>query len=151
MRLLSVLALLAASVPLFADDKPEDKAKEAAVALLKAIKSKDADAVLNLSDVPFVYRDGGLALHKETDTLKKWVSEKLEELKDADKIPTTVDELLPFATVKEKIKDATERTAAEEVIGKDGFVAFITDGGGKKVAIAVKLKDGKARIVGIVR
>lgn len=151
MRTLAVLTLFAFATAAVAADKPEDKAKAAAVAFLKAVKAKDADAVLKLSDVPFLYKDGSLTTHKDADSLKKWVTEKLSQLGDPDKVPTTIDELLPFAEVKEKIKNEDERKLAEEAVGKDGFVAILSSSDGKKVAIPVRVKDGKAKVVGVIQ
>jgi hypothetical protein len=145
---LLVTLVLSAAAP--AADKPEDLARAAATDFLKAVKAKDAAAVLKLADTPFLYHDGRLAAHKDAAALKAWVTGKLDELKDADKVPTTVDEVAPFATLKEKIKDAAERALAEEVVGKDGFVATAATADGKKVVIPVRMKDGKARVVGVV-
>ena len=59
MRSLAVAVLVAFVAPsAFAADKNEEKAKEAATALFKAIKAKDVDAVMKLTGTPFVYRDG---------------------------------------------------------------------------------------------
>ena len=150
MRTLSALVVLAGCATAIAADAPEDRAREAAVALLKAVKAKDAEAVLKLADVPFLYKDGGLATHKDQAALKTWLTEKIGEINDPERVPTTVDEVLTFASVKEKIKDATEKALAEEVIGKDGFLAVVTSADGKKAGIAVKMKDGKARVVGLI-
>lgn len=150
MRVLPALALLAGCAPAVAADKPEDQAKEAAAALLKAVKARDPDAVMKLADVPFLYRDGGLASHTEAAALKKWLGEKLQEVKDADKVPTAADEVLPIAAVKDVIKGAADRALAEEVIGTDGFLAVVAAADGKKVGIAVRVRDGKARVVGLI-
>ena len=147
---LVVAVTLTLAAPGAAADKPEDQAREAAVALLKAVKAKDADAVVKLADVPFLYRDGGLVAHKEADALKKWVADKVQEVGDPDKVPTTVDEVLPFAAVKDKIKAAADRALAEEVMGKDGFLAVVATSDGKKVGISVRVRDGKARVVGLI-
>ncbi len=153
MRLLAVAVLFAfvGAVPA-ADDKakPEDKAKAAAVAFLKAVKAKDLDAAMKLADVPFAVKDDSLTVIKKTDELKAWMKDKFAEIKDADKIPTEVKDLLPFATVKEMIKDEKEKAQAEEIIGKDGFVAFIESADGKKVAIGVRMKDGKPKVVAVI-
>ena len=115
-----------------AADKPEDQAKAAAIEFLKALRTKEPDTVLKLADTPFLYHDGSLATHKDAAALKTWVTAKLQEIKDPDKVPTTIDEVIPFATLKEKIKDDAERALAEEAVGKDGFVAMTTTGDGKK-------------------
>jgi len=150
MRLLASVVLLAFSPAAFAADKDEDKAKEAAVSLLKAIKAKDLDAVMKLSTAPFVYKDNDKpAVLKDTAALKAWIKERLDELKDADKVPTEVEKVVPFADLKEKIKDETDRKMIEDVVGKDGF-AVIVSVDGKMVVIFVRIKDKTAKVVGIV-
>ena len=151
MRYSAFACLLGFTSAAFAAEKPEHAAKDMAIEFLKAVKTKDADAVMKLCDVPFAYREGGITAHKDADALKKWLKEKLETLKDADKVPTEISEMMPFATVKEKIKDASEKELAEEVMGKDGFLAVIMSDDNKKVGIAIRMKDGKAKVVGLIQ
>jgi len=151
MRLLAVAALLAFVAPTaFAEEKPEAKAKEAALALMKAVKAKDLDAIMKLSAAPFAYKEGDKPkVLKDEAAVKAWIKDRLEELQDTDKVPTTIDKLAPFADVKDMIKDADDRKLVEEVVGKDGFVAIV-EADGRTVIILVKInKDGKAKIVGI--
>jgi len=151
MRLLAVAVLFAFAVPtVAAEDKPEVKAKEAALALLKAVKAKDLDAIMKMTAVPFAYKDGDKpkVLKAEAD-VKAWIKDRLEEIKDTDKVPSELETLLPFADLKDKIEDKDDRKLVEDVVGKDGFVAIV-NGDGKMVIILVKItKDGKAKIVGI--
>ena len=149
MRSLAVGLLFAfAAAPASAADKNEDKAKEAAVAFLKAIKAKDVDAVMKASAAPFAHREGGdISVIKDEAELKKWVKGKLDEIKDADKVPTDVEKVVPFADLKAKL-DADDQKKVEEVVGKDGFVAMI-EVEGKMVVILIKMKDGKGKVVGI--
>ena len=151
MRCLAIAIAFAFTSTTFAADKAEATAKEAAIAFLKAVKTKEADSVMKLCDVPFAYRDGGITAHKDADSLKKWIKEKLESLKDPDKVPTEISEMMPFATVKEKIKDASEKELAEQVMGKDGFLAVIMSDDSKKIGIAIRMKDGKPKIVGLIQ
>jgi len=151
MRSLAVALLVAFTSPVPAAEKNEDKAKEAAVAFLKAVKSKDVDAVMKVSAAPFAYRDGDKpAVLKAEAAIKTWGKERLEEIKDADKIPTEIEKIVSFAEVKEKIKDEADRKTVEDVVGKDGFVAIIT-ADDKMIPIFVRIKDGKAKVVGIAR
>ena len=149
MRALAVGLLFAfAAAPASAADKNEDKAKEAAVAFLKAVKAKDADAVMKASAAPFAHREGGeIGVVKDEAELKKWIKGKLDEIKDADKVPTDVEKVVPFAELKAKL-EADDQKKVEEVVGKDGFVAMI-EVDGKMVVILVRIKDGKAKVVGI--
>ncbi len=151
MRALVVALLVAFAAPVSAADKNEDKAKEAAVAFLKAVKAKDADAVMKVSAAPFAYREGEkVAVLKDTDALKKWVKERLDSIKDAKDVPTEINMVLAYADIKEKIKDEEQRKQLEDVVGKDGFVAVVS-ADGKMVPILVRIKDGKATVVGLGR
>ena len=149
MRTLAVGLLVAfAAAPASAADKNEDKAKEAAVAFLKAVKAKDVDAVLKTSAAPFAHREGGdISVLKDEAELKKWLKGKLDDIKDADKVPTDVDKVVPFADLKQKL-DGEDLKKVEGVVGKDGFVAMI-EVDGKMVVILVKMTDGKGKVVGI--
>src|SRR5262245_36999617 len=150
MRLLAVALLIAFAAPVSAADKNEEKAKDTAIALLKAVKAKDIDAVMKVTAVPFAYRDGDKPkVLKEEADVKAWVKERLDELKNADKVPTEIDRITPFSELREKIKDEADRKTLDEVIGKDGFVAFVKTPDDKTVAILVRIKDGKAKVVGI--
>jgi hypothetical protein len=138
------------AAPVSAADKNEDKAKAAVTAFLKAVKAKDVDAVMKVSAAPFAHKDGDdVAILKDTDSLKKWVKERLDEIGDADKVPTEISEFHAFADLKEKVKEEL-RKKIEEVVGKDGYIAVIM-ADGKKVPILVRIKGGKAVIVGIGR
>jgi hypothetical protein len=149
----SLVALLFACVVgqlAIAADKDEDKAKEAAVALLKAFKAKDIDAAMKVTGSPFSYRDGDKTkILKDEAAVKAWAKDRLAEIDDADKIPTEVQKLVPFAELKDKIKDEPQRKAIEEVVGKDGFIALVASPTGPPLLILVRLKDGKAKVVGI--
>lgn len=153
MRLLAVAVLLAFAVPsVSADDKPEAKAKEAVLGLLKAVKAKDIDAIMKMSATPFAYKDGERPkVHKTADDLKTWLKERLDEIKDTDKVPTEIETLVPFDDIKDKIEDKDDRKLVEDVVGKGAYVAII-EADGKKVIVLVKFeKDGKAKIAGIGR
>ncbi len=153
MRMLAVAVLFAFAAPPLAaadNDKDEDKAKEAALALLKAVKAKDLDALMKLTTAPFVYRDGDKPmLHKEAADVKAWFKEKLDGLKNTDKVPTEIDRVVPLSELRDKIKDEDDRKLIEEAVGKDGFAAFLTTADDKKVVILIRIKDGKAKVAGL--
>lgn len=151
MRSLAIaLTVALTTAPALGADKDEDKAKEVAVALLKAVQARDADAVMKLTAVPFTYRDGDKPkLIKETADVKAWVKGQLGQLKDGDRVSTEVERVTPFAALREKIPDAAVRRTLEEVIGKHGFMAYSKASGGKQLVVIVRIQDGKAIVVGI--
>ena len=88
MRPLAIALFVAfAASPASAADKNEDKAKEAAVAFLKAVKAKGrgrGDEGLRPVRPP---RRGDISVIR-TRPNSKWIKGKLDDLKDADKVPT---------------------------------------------------------------
>ena len=151
MRSLAVTVVLAfALTPATAADKNEDKAKGAAVTFLKAVKTKDADTVLKAVELPFlVMTDGKPKVFEKSDELKTDLKAKLETIQDADKVPTEIAKITPFSELKDKVSDAEHLKAIEKVLGGDGgFIAFVKTPDDKTVAILVRIKDGKAKVVG---
>ena len=53
---------------------------------------------------------------------------------------------MPFATLKDKIPNAENRAAIEQVVGPDGFVVRAKD---HPAVLLVRIKDGQAKVVGI--
>lgn len=151
MRPLAAVLVAALAAPLLAADKPEDKAKEAAVAFLKAVKAKDADAIAKQAAAPFLIREGDKPkVLKDADALKAWVKERLAELKDTDKVPTEVAKVFALAEVKEKLDTETAKLV-EEAGGKDAWIAVVV-ADGQRLTILVRFgKDGKAVIAGLAR
>jgi hypothetical protein len=154
MRSLAVVALLAfTSAPAIATDKDEDKAKEVAVAFLKAVKAKDLDAVMKTVDVPFAF-DLGRKSEPVTkpaelrDTMNKFLGNVTP-----DKVPTEVGKILNMAAVRELLgpKDEKFPEFAEKMAGKTGYMVTLVakNGAVKPVGVLVRVKDGKAAVVGI--
>jgi hypothetical protein len=52
--------------------------------------------------------------------------------------------------VKDTIKDEDDRKKVEQVVGKGGYVAVMSVDG-KNVVVVVRIKDGKAAVVGVGR
>lgn len=154
MRLLSAAILVAtltalAAPPAAAADKNEEKAKEAAVAFLKAVKAKDLDAVMKTVDVPFLMEDQPEPLAK-TDEVKAALKTLLEKVKP-EKVPTDVGAVLDLPTVRKKVEKQKKNGAEtiEKLIGKNGFVVVVTKDGKEQGAVLVRMKDGQAKVVGI--
>lgn len=138
-----------------AADKDEDKAKEAAVAFLKALKAKDAATALKLCDVPFILDAPGKDMVIEkTEELKERLTALVEKNKDPDRIPTDVLEVVPADKVREKFGKEGNKAAMdtiEKVLGKSGFVVTFGRDGKRVGGVLVTIKDGKAKVVGIPR
>jgi hypothetical protein len=146
-------ALVVSSAP--AADKDEDKAKEVAVAFLKAVKAKDADAALKLTDVPFLLdaRGKGNVVEKAAD-LKAQLTELITNIKDTDRITTDVLEVLPTEKFRAKFTKEGNKEhmdTMEKVMGKTGFAVVLGRDGKPAGGLLVAIKDGKAKVVGIPR
>lgn len=154
MRLLATAALLTFAVPsVSTETKPEAKAQETALELLRLLKNKDLDALAKLTSVPFAYKDGKeRKVLKDEAAVKAWIKEHLDKAKDPSLLPTTLHKLVPFAEVKVNITDADDRKLLEEIVGKDGFVAIVGDAKSPNGVFFIRMtKDGEAKAVGAGR
>jgi hypothetical protein len=153
MRWLACLSLVFSAAPVRAADKDEDKAKEVVVAFLKAIKAKDIDALMKTVDVPF-YLDGVRRKPVATaDDLKAKLRAELDRVKP-EEVETEVGKVLDLPAIrKEAGADADAKDSLipdiEKVIGKDGFVVPVLRDGKERYAVLVRIKDGKAKVVGV--
>src|SRR5687768_18548805 len=115
-----LVALAGSSAP--AADKDEDKAKEAAVAFLKAAQAKDVDAALKVCDTPFVFAPPmeDAKLHKDQAALKAFLKELAGKVKDPKDVPTEVEKVVAYADVRGKLpdKDGKRKAAIDEAAGK---------------------------------
>jgi hypothetical protein len=151
MRALAAAVLVALVAPLSAADKNEDRAREVAGQFLKALKARDADALMRAAATPFVYRAGDkVVVITDEAVLKKWLKDKLDEIKDPDTVSTEVKSLYTFTEIRDKIRDKEQQKTVERVLGKGGFAAvFSADD--KVIPILIRVTDGKAKIVGVGR
>jgi hypothetical protein len=138
-----------------AADKPEDQAKEAAIAFMEAMKAKDAEAATKLAGVPFVMDTPGKpTVVEKADDLKAQLKAVVEKIKDTSRIPTDVSEVLPADKVRAEFgrEDNKEMTdTIEKVLGKSGYVVVLARDGKPTGGVLVAVKDGKAKVVGIPR
>jgi Cu/Ag efflux protein CusF len=155
MRTLAAALLLAlVSSTLAAADKDEDKAKEVAAAFMKAVKAKDIDAIMKTVDVPFLTDDkDGIKVIEKTEDLRADLKAKLEMIKDTEKIPTEVGNVLDLPALRKKIEGKKDKEETlkqiEKVLGDKGYAVMIGKPGEERGGVLVRIKDGKAAVVGI--
>ena len=137
-----------------AQDKDEDKAKAAAVAFLKAIKSKDVAAVMKTADVPFMLADRNMPkVVEKTDDLKTELTGLVEKIKDVEKIPQEAAMVYDLPAIRKKLEDRKKDEilrSVEKVLGGKGYVVTMKREARESGAVLVRVKDGKAVVVGIV-
>jgi hypothetical protein len=116
---------------------------------MKAVKAKDLDAVMKTVDVPFMMvADRKPKVFDKVEDLKADLKMKLEMLKDTDKIPTEAGELLDLAAIRKKVeskKDEELIKTLDKVLGDKGYAVMLKGRG----AVFVRIKDGKAKVVGV--
>jgi hypothetical protein len=156
MRTLAVALLIASAGSLAsAADKDEDKAKEATIAFLKAVKAKDIDALMKTVDVPFLMTvERKPKVFEKADELKTELKATLDKIKDGSKIPAEAGEVLDLPAVRKKIegkKDKEVLELVEKVLGANGYVVMLGKDGKEGGAVLVRIKDGKAVVVGLPR
>lgn len=127
-------------------EKANAQAREVVEKLAKAVKAKDIDAVMKIVDVPFFW-DGKKTI-KDRDDLRKEIVGVFAE-KDFSEVTLEVKEVFTVEVVQGKLKEK-ERELLKDVVTKDDRVVLLgTNMDKDKVAVFVRLRDGKARVVGI--
>jgi hypothetical protein len=153
MRLVAATLLLALAGSLAAAaDKDEDRAKEAALAFLKAVKAKDLDAVMKTVDTPFLFEGKGEPIAK-ADELRETMKSFFTSV-EPDRVPTEVGKALDLPGIRKLVEEKKDRKSLEgieKVLGKTGYAVFLVRDGKERGAVLVRLKDGKAAVVGIPR
>jgi hypothetical protein len=140
------LAALAAARPCRADsDKADALAREAVEQFTKAVKAEDVDAVMKLVDVPFFF--DGKRVIKDRDELRKEFTDAFDE-KDLTQISVEIKEIHAFEAIEEKLKE-NDREMLKEVLAKGDRVVVLEVDSKEKVGLAVRIRDGQAKIVGL--
>ncbi|MBP3960749.1 hypothetical protein J8F10_36470 [Gemmata sp. G18] len=154
MRPLAVALLVALAVPVSAADKDEENVKDVSLAFLKAVKAKDLDAVLKTVDVPFIL-DGKAEPITKSEELKDALKPFLEKV-EPERVPTELGTLLDSTAFRKKFEDRglnkeREKQLAdiETVLGKTGYVVMIVRDGKERGGLLVRIKDGRAKVVGV--
>ena len=133
-------------------DKEEEKARETAVAFLKAVKAKDIDAVMKTVDVPFLFDVGGKSrLVTKSEDLRTMFKTFLGKVTPG-KVPTDVGTVHNWRVLRKMAEDAGETEtvgAIEKVLGKEGYAVAMGTKGKEIIGILVRIKDGKAVVVGV--
>jgi hypothetical protein len=144
-----------------AEDADPDAATRAAVGrFIKAVKAKDVDALLKETAVPWLDAFEERVIKDEADLKKLW-QEKLGAL-DPDNIPAEVQEVESLAKLKALGQETpaadnpyheamvASLKALDQVLQKDDRIVTIGSEENALVSmfVLVRIKDGKARIVG---
>jgi len=156
MRILAAAILVGLTAPLAgAADKDEVKAKEAAVAFLNAVKAKDLDLVMKTVDVPLLYefdREGRLI--EKSDELKKTMTAFLAKI-EPEQVPSELGSAVDLPGLRKLFEGREESDRKmferiETVTGRSGYAIYLKKQGGREAgALHVRIKDGKAVVVGI--
>jgi hypothetical protein len=158
MRLLTTGGLLVLlTAPALAADKNEEKARDVTREFLKAMKAKDADAVMKTVGVPFTFGGTDKALKTEEEVKSEWFD--FLRTVEPDRLPDAVGKALDIPTVRKalaamKEKDRSPRDVAilkhaEGVKGDAVYLVQLLKDGQGRGGVIVRVKDGKAAVVWI--
>jgi hypothetical protein len=126
-----------------ATEPAREKAKEAALAFLKAIKAKELEGTLKLADVPWL--SNGQQIIKDADGLKKRL---VSILRRSQALP---DEVLPISVTYGGIKDMFKEKRqqfADKVLTKDDWAVVVGRKGKATELVWVRVRDGKGKVIG---
>lgn len=122
------------------------------MAFLKAVKAKDIDALMKTVDVPFLIEGKGEPFTR-TDELKESLTTFLTKIMP-DRVPTELGKTLDLKAVRKEFEgksDTKPLERIEQVLNKSGYAVFLKRDGKERGALLVRIKDGKAIVVGIPR
>ena len=130
-----------------ADDASDDKlAKEIHGQLYKAIKAKELDGVMKLVDVPWFGL--GKEIVKDEKELKKRFKELLDSIKDTSELKSEVKEVLSYSKARDKFKKQKNLFKLIEELKLTENDRVIIQA--SNAAVLVRIRDGKAKVVGII-
>ncbi len=145
--LVATLAVLSTSQVLIAEDKPDDLAKEVVGQFMKALRGNNLEAVLEAADVPWFH--DGKKIIKDRDELKKEFKELLDK-KDLKALKFEIKRVVPYKDVRDQTNEE-EQKLLDEVLdrSKDDRVLLVEIDGKERVALMVRVREGRAVLVGL--
>jgi tyrosyl-tRNA synthetase len=135
-----------------ADDAVDKLAKEAVEQILKAYKASDINAIMATVDTPWFH--SGKEVIKDREQLKREFHKELSREKDRAGLQHKITDCMAYKTVRDKLK-GEEQKLADEVLTEEDRVLLVrigkdvTGDQGDKVAFLVRIRDGKAKVVGL--
>jgi hypothetical protein len=128
------------------DSKSKDEAAATQVAInfVKALKAKKIDDLMMTVDVPFAWLIDDKFFEK-TEDLKKMLQSTLDNSQDTWGITTDIIKILDRTEILNLAKGSE---VIKKVIGDNGFCVIL--GNDKaELPMLVRIKDGKAKVVGL--
>lgn len=148
MRLVAALLVVFTASSTFGADKDEDKAKEVAAAFLKAVRANDVDAVMKTVDVPFAFDiDGKPEVFTNTDELKSHFKELLSKA-NPDLIADRVGGAIDLSDPDFRKEASKKELEVIDKIAPKGFIVKLMQNNLVLDRVLVRVKDGKAKVVG---
>lgn len=126
-------------------DKADTQAKKTAERFLKAMKAEDVQGILKVVEVPF-FLDGKKVI-KNREVLKNSFASIFAK-KDLTQIEYEIKEVQTCATFQEKMSEK-ERKMLNEVLNKNDRIVIITVKPRQRLAVMVRIRDGKPFVAGI--
>ena len=136
------LALYAAPA---ASDPGEDSARQAVTAFLKAIATKNVDAILKTTDAPFL--TDGLILLKTKDQVRKYLNDEIASA-PANEMADSILGVIPYEKSRE-ITDPRMLKERDKVLKNGDYLVGIGRNQLSRGWLLVKVRGGRAAIVGI--
>ena len=137
-----------------ADETGDALAREAAEQFFKALAAKDADALLKVADVPWWWDEERIT--NDRAELEKQVRKVFtgQSFAGEDYKFTVIAPLAAFEEAIKKKLPGDRRKKLEGVLGTDHRMVQVEvekDGHKGEGILAVRIQDGQARVVGIVK
>jgi len=150
--LLLIVSLPVPAAVAHAEDATDKLARQAVEQFIVAYRTSDIKGMMEAVETPWFHNAKEVIQTREQ--LQREFHKELGRDKDRANLKHIITQVVTYKSVREKLREE-ERKLADEVIGPEDRVALArlgkeVDGGqGDKVAFLVRIRDGKARVVGI--
>jgi uncharacterized protein (TIGR03067 family) len=121
-------------------------AREAVAAFIRAFRAKDLDRLMEVVDVPWFNDE--LEVFKDRDQLRKYWQKALDAEADPARLFATIDHVVTYGDVQKAIRRKRLRELLDGFLDKDDLVVQ-TKGEKSEVVLFVKVRNGKAKVVGL--
>ena len=152
-RFLCTAALTSLALAALHAEDPTDKlARRAVDRFLDAHKASDVDGMMLHVEVPW-FHDAKEVITDRMQLRREFEKELARE-KDRTNLQHKITQIVPYRTVRDKLRE-DERKLTDEVVRESDRLVLVLIGReadkdrGDKVAFLVGIKDGQAKVVGL--
>jgi hypothetical protein len=146
----ALVLLFSSWSPAVAQENAEDLARSAVDRFMKAFKAKDLPSLMDTVDVPWFHQSEKII--RDRAELEKAYRQLFEKSKDVSKLNYAIKVVSRYQEVRGKTSEEEQKLLDGVILADDRVVLIEIDQPARKketVVLLVRIREGKARIVGL--